>query len=39
MNVSGEIRRMGQIHDIVEDTENETEVIDNNLDAINKELG
>jgi hypothetical protein len=39
MNVNEEIRRMENIHDIVGDTENESEAIDNNLDAINKELG
>jgi hypothetical protein len=39
MNVSEEIRPMKHAHDIVEDTGNEAEAIDNNLDAINKELG
>jgi hypothetical protein len=39
MNVSEEIRQIEHVLDIVEDTENEAEAIDNNLDAINKELG
>jgi hypothetical protein len=39
MNVSKEIRPMEHIPDIVEDTGNKSEAIDNNLDAINKELG
>jgi hypothetical protein len=30
---------MKQVHDIVEDSDNETEACENNLDAINKELG
>jgi hypothetical protein len=30
---------MEYVHDILEDTENKIEIIDNNLDAINKELG
>jgi hypothetical protein len=30
---------MEHVHDIVEDKENEAEIIDTNLDAINKELG
>jgi hypothetical protein len=39
MNASEEIRRIELVHDIVEDTKNEAEAIDNNLDVINKELG
>jgi hypothetical protein len=38
MNIRNEIRSVEHVYDIVEDTENKKEVIDNNLYTINREL-